>query len=36
MRESQDEDADIPEIVKQISEVEVHIIKNIQDYCETP
>ena len=36
MRESQDEDADIPEIIKQIGKVEVQTIKNIQDYCETP
>jgi hypothetical protein len=36
MRESQDEDADILEIIEQIGKVEVQTIKNIQDYCETP
>jgi hypothetical protein len=36
MRESQASDADIPEIVKQIGQVEIKTIKNIQDYCETP
>lgn len=35
MRESQDEDADIPGIIEQISKVEAQTIKNIQDYCET-
>jgi hypothetical protein len=36
MRESQDEDADILEIIEQIGKVEVQTIKNIQNYCETP
>jgi len=36
MRESQDDDADIKEIIEQIGQVEVQTIKNIQDYCETP
>jgi len=36
MRESQDEDANILEIIEQIGKVEVQTIKNIQDYCETP
>jgi hypothetical protein len=36
MRESQDEDADISEIIEQIGKVETQTIKNIQKYCETP